>query len=207
MAFSFARPRGFLFQAGQNVLLTLGEGWENHVFSIASAPHEPELMIATRMRESAFKARLRALEPGDTVSIDGPNGIMVLHADAGRPAVFVAGGIGITPFLSMLRDAMHRRLQHRITLVYSNRGTPGAAFLDELRALEKAHLNFRLVATMTEEGGEPVGESLLRRHVPDAKAPVWYFAGPPGMTMTVQGALASLGVADEDMRSEEFYGY
>src|SRR4029078_2732284 len=115
MAFHFHRPRDFLFQAGQNVLVTLGEGWENRTFTIASAPHEAELMIATRMRDSAFKNRLKTLEPGDPVSIDG------LHPDTERPAVFIAGGIGVTPFLSMLRDATHRRLGHAITTFYSKR--------------------------------------------------------------------------------------
>lgn len=207
LAFHFERPRGFLFQAGQNVLVTLGEGWENRTFTIASGPHEPTLMIATRMRDSAFKNRLRTLGAGEPVSIDGPNGVMVLHGEASRPAVFIAGGIGITPFLSMLRDARHRRLQHRITLLYSNRRASSAAFLAELQQLEKAHLNFRLVSTMTEEGGQPIGESLVRRHVPDLAAPVYHLAGPPGMTMDMQGMLAGLGIIPDDIRSEEFYGY
>jgi ferredoxin-NADP reductase len=207
MAFHFARPREFLFQSGQNVMLTLGEGWENRVFTIASAPHEPELMFATRMRDSAFKNRLKTMTPGEPVSIDGPNGTMVLHSAASRPAVFIAGGIGITPFLSMLRDAHHRRLGHRITLFYSNRRRSGAPFLEELQSVEKAHLNFRLVSTLTEEGGEPIGEALLRRHVGDVREPVYYLAGPPGMTMDVSGMLAGLGVAPDDLHSEEFYGY
>ncbi|HUQ75358.1 MAG TPA: FAD-dependent oxidoreductase, partial [Burkholderiales bacterium] len=139
MAFHFAKPRGFMFQAGQSIRLTLGEGWENRSFSIASAPHEPELMIATRMRESAFKARLRALQAGDEVTVDGPNGAMVLHPDATRPALMLAAGIGITPFLSMLRDARHRRLAHRFMLLYCNRRPETAAFLEELQALEKVH--------------------------------------------------------------------
>ena len=207
MAFHFERPRGFLFQAGQNVLVTLGEGWEDHVFTIASAPHEPELMIATRMRDSAYKNRLKAMEPGEAVTIDGPNGMMVLHADASRPAVFIAGGIGITPFLAMLRDARHRRLGHRITLFYSNRRAAGAPFLDELRALEKTHLNFRLVSTLTEEGGEPIAEAMLRRHLAGLKEAVYYVAGPPGMTMDMLGILAGFGIAPDEMQSEEFYGY
>jgi ferredoxin-NADP reductase len=207
MAFHFGRPRGFLFQAGQNILLTPGEGWENHTFTIASAPHEHELMIATRMRESPFKARLQAMEPGEPVTIDGPNGTMVLHADASRPAVFIAGGIGITPFLSMLRDVQHRRLEHRITLLYSNRRRSGAAFIDELEALAMARPSFRLVATMTEEGGQPIAGPLLRSHVPDTKAPVYYVAGPPGMSMAMLGMLTDVGVASEAMQSEEFYGY
>jgi ferredoxin-NADP reductase len=207
MAFYFGRPRGFLFQAGQNILLTPGEGWENHTFTIASAPHEPELMIATRMRESAFKVRLQAMEPGEAVTIDGPDGAMVLHADASRPAVFIAGGIGITPFLSILRDVQHRRLAHPITLLYSNRRRSGAAFIDELEALAMARPGFRLVATMTEEGGQPIAEPLVRSHVEDVKAPVYYVAGPPAMSMALLGMLTHLGVASGAMQSEEFYGY
>jgi ferredoxin-NADP reductase len=133
--------------------------------------------------------------------------MMVLHPDAQRPAVFIAGGIGITPFLSMLRDATHRRLGHRVTLFYSNRRVSSAAFLDELQGLEKAHLNVRLVSTLTEEGGEPIGEALLRRHLTDVKEPLYYLAGPPAMTMDVQGMLAGLGVSPDDVLSEEFYGY
>ena len=207
MAFHFARPPRFVFQAGQNLLLTLGGVQENRTFTIASAPHEADLMVATRMRDSVFKNRLRTLEPGGAATIEGPNGMMVLHADASRPAVFIAGGIGITPFLSMLRDARHRRLGHRITLIYSNRLSTGAAFLAELQALENAHPAFRLVSTLTKEGGEPIGEAFLRRHLRDPAEPVYYLAGPPGMTMDVQGALTSLGVAPDDIHSEEFYGY
>ena len=207
MAFWFAKPPGFMFQAGQNVLLTLGEGWENHTFTIASAPHERDLMIVTRMRESAFKARLARLEPGEPVSIDGPNGVMVLRREEARPAVFIAGGIGITPFLSMLRDAAHRGLEQRITLFYSNRRAAQAAFLDELRALEASRPGFRLAATMTEEGGEHVDAPLLRRHVSDLAAAVYYCAGPPGMTMAVQGMLSGLGVEPDAVHTEEFYGY
>ncbi|MGQ0750481.1 MAG: FAD-dependent oxidoreductase, partial [Betaproteobacteria bacterium] len=105
MAFYFSRPPGFRHQAGQSLLLTLldppetdGEG-DARNFTIASAPHEPELMIATRMRDTAFKRVLKTAPIGTTVSMDGPNGEMVLHDDAARPAVFLAGGIGITPFL------------------------------------------------------------------------------------------------------------
>jgi len=207
LAFHFARPRGFDFQAGQNILLTLDGITENRVFTIASAPHEPDLMVATRMRDSAFKNRLKVLAPGATAAIDGPNGMMVMHDDASRPAVFIAGGIGITPFLSMLRDAAHRRLGHSITLFYSNRRASGAAFLAELQALEKAHARFRFVSTLTDEGGEAIGEALLRRHVADLKEPVYYLAGPPAMTMDMQGMLAEAGVAPDDLHSEEFYGY
>ena len=112
MAFYFSRPPGFRHEAGQSLLLTLvdppetdGEG-NSRTFTIASAPHESELMIATRMRDTAFKRVLKTAPLGTTVSIDGPNGEMVLHEDVTRPAVFLAGGIGITPFLSIARPPL-----------------------------------------------------------------------------------------------------
>jgi ferredoxin-NADP reductase len=168
MAFHFARPAGFAHAAGQNVLVTLlappqtdSQG-DSRTFTLASAPHEPELMVATRMRDSAFKRVLKSAASGTPVRIEGPNGLMVLHEDAARPAVFLAGGIGVTPFLSMAR-----------------------------------------------RNGETdmIGRELLERSLRDVKAPVYYFAGPPGMTMAMQSMLESMGVAENDMRSEEFYGY
>jgi ferredoxin-NADP reductase len=179
-------------------------------FTLASAPHEPELMIATRMRDSTFKRHLGSVPLGTRVEIDGPAGLMVLHEDATRPAVFLAGGIGITPFLAMARDAAKRALPHRIVLFYSNRRPQDAAFLGELERLQNDR--FHLVSTMTDAPqwrGERrrISRELLAGHLPDLRRPVYYFAGPPGMTMAVQGMLGGLGVAEDDMRSEEFYGY
>ena len=213
MAFHFARPPGFRHQAGQNALFRIAGVEESRTFSIASAPHEPQLTIATRMRDSAFKRQLKSAAPGFEVEIDGPAGLMVLHDDVARPAVFLAGGIGITPFLSMARDAAHRRLPHQIVLVYANRRPQDAAYLDELRALENRNPNYRLVATMSDPPAGWKGETgfidqkMLRRHLADPLKPVYYFAGPPAMAMAMQAMLGELGIAEADMRSEEFYGY
>jgi ferredoxin-NADP reductase len=216
MAFHFARPPGFDFQAGQNVLVTLIDPPEtdaqgaSRTFTLASAPHEPELMVATRMRDSAFKRVLKSAPLGLRARIEGPSGIMVLHEDAARLAVFLAGGIGITPFLAMARDAAHRRLPHRIVLFYGNRRPQDAAFLDELSGLGSAR--FKLVAAMSEAKdwrGEKgfIDRAMLARHLPDLKGPVYYFAGPPAMAMAMQQMLSGTGVPEDDMRSEEFYGY
>jgi ferredoxin-NADP reductase len=222
MAFSFSRPPGFQFRAGQSLAMSLvgppatdGAG-DTRTFTIASAPHEPELMIATRMRDSAFKRVLKSAPAGTPARIDGPNGDLVLHDDPSRPAVFLAGGIGITPFLSMARQAARERLPHRIRLFYSNRRPEDAAFLPELRDLEMKNPNYRMIATMAEAGnsarpwsGETgfIRRDMLERHLADLKAPVYYFAGPPGMTSAMQALLEELGVNGDDMRSEEFYGY
>jgi len=115
-AFYFEKPAGFAHQAGQNAVFILVDPPEtdsqgpSRTFTIASAPHEPDLMIATRMRDTAFKRVLKSAVPGARVRIDGPGGVMVLHEDAARPAVFLAGGIGVTPFLSMARHADAARI-------------------------------------------------------------------------------------------------
>ena len=209
-AFYFDKPAGFSHQAGQNALFSLPSGTENRTFTLASAPHERELMIATRMRDSPFKRTLAELPVGGRLKIDGPAGLMVLHEDESRPAVFLAGGIGITPFLAMARDAEARLLRHRITLIYSNRRPQDAAFLAELKRMQNR--NFRMVATMTNAPdwqGEKrmISRELLAEHVKDLREPIYYFAGPLRMTMAVQGLLTELGIKDDDMRSEEFYGY
>ena len=216
LAFYFDKPAGFSHDAGQNVMLSLIEppamdaAGPSRPFTLASAPHEPELMIATRMRDSSFKRHLGSVPLGTRLEIDGPAGLLVLHEDVSRPAVFLAGGIGITPFLAMARDAEKRKLPHRIVLFYSNRRPRDAAFLAELERLQGDR--FRLVTTMTdapEWRGERrrISRELLAEHLPDLRSPIYYFAGPPGMTMAVQGMLSELGVAEDDMRSEEFYGY
>ena len=221
-AFYFEKPAGFAHQAGQNAVFTLVDPPENdasgptRTFTIASAPHEPELMIATRMRDTAFKRILRSATVGTLVRMDGPAGVMVLHDDVSRPAVFLAGGIGITPFLSMARHAATQRLPLRLFLFYSNRRPEDAAFLDELQKMEQANPNYRLVATMTEPektslswSGETgfIQRDMLERHLPDIKTSIYYFAGPPAMTAAMQTMLENVGVPEDAMRSEEFYGY
>jgi ferredoxin-NADP reductase len=125
MAFHFEKPPGFAFKAGQALAWTLidppetdDEGGMRN-FSIASAPGEADLMIATRMRDTAFKRVLKTMPLGTEVHIVGPFGSLTLHQNTARPAVFLAGGIGITPFRSMLRKprkppASRRRKPKRI---------------------------------------------------------------------------------------------
>jgi ferredoxin-NADP reductase len=156
MAFHFEKPAGFEFRAGQAMDVTLLDPLESdsegntRTFSIASAPFESELMAATRMRDTAFKRSLSKVPLGTPVKVDGATGSLTLHKNSAKPAVFLAGGIGITPFHSIVRQADRERLPHQLYLFYSNRRPEDAAFLDTLRQSEKTNPNFRLIATMTE---------------------------------------------------------
>src|SRR5688572_25635266 len=102
------------------------------------------------MRNSALKRALGALPIGSHIAIEEPFGSLTLHKNSGRPAVLVAGGIGITPFMSMLRQAAKEQLDQRLLLHYSNRRPEDAAFLAELQRLEQQSKTVRLVAMMTQ---------------------------------------------------------
>jgi ferredoxin-NADP reductase len=222
LAFHFEKPKGFDFRAGQYIDLTLIDPPETDAegttrsFTLAGAPHEDELMVATRMRDSAFKRVLESLSPGAEVEIEGPMGSFTLHRNEARPAVFLAGGIGITPFLSIARHAANEKLPHRLFLFYSNNRPEDSAFLDSLAALEKVNPRFRLIATMTHMdrsaktwSGETgfIDAPMLRRHLEDLHGPIFYIAGPPGMVAAMRKMLLEAGVDEDDVRAEEFGGY
>jgi ferredoxin-NADP reductase len=212
MAFHLEKPPGFRFKAGQAIDLALtnppsGANSTHRLFSLVSAPFEEELCVATRMRDgSAYKHTLKALAPGATLKVKGPLGVMTLHEDRSRAAVFIAGGIGITPFISMLRQAAHERLDQPLYLLYSNRRAEYAAFLAELQALAQRHARFRLLARMTDTEGF-IDADTVGRFAGNAAAPVYYLAGPPAMVDAMTAVLARVGINDTDINSEEFYGY
>ena len=212
MAFHLSRPAGFEFKAGQSITLSLTDppaaaNSTQRIFSLASAPFEEGLSVATRMREaSAYKNALKALPLGATLKLKGPRGLMTLHEDRSRAAVFIAGGIGITPFRSMLRQAAHDRLSRRLMLLYSNRRPQDAPFLAELQDLARQNESFGLLARMTDADGF-VDEDTVKRFVADAAAPLYYLAGPPAMVNAMKAILRGAGVPDTDVRSEQFYGY
>lgn len=222
MAFHFEKPAGWTFKAGQFVDMTLLEPPETDPegntrgFSIASAPQEETIMVATRMRDTAFKRVLKTMPLGTAVKIEGPFGNLTLHNNASRPAVLLAGGIGITPFRSILFRAAKEKLPHRIFLFYSNRRPEDAAFLEALQELERENPNYKLIATMTdmEKSHQPwhgetglINQELLTKYLRDAVSPIYYIAGPAGMVKGLHTMANEAGVDDDDIRTEEFVGY
>jgi len=160
MAFQFDKPNNFVFKAGQYINLTLSGSQPQfgpsdgmtHTFSIVSSPSDEEILVTTRMRGTVFKQALSSLPVGSGVRIEGPIGSFSLHNNTSRPAVFLAGGIGIAPFLSMLSYATQEKLHHPIILFYANRYLEDAAFIDALWKLERANPRFRFVPTLTRVG-------------------------------------------------------
>jgi ferredoxin-NADP reductase len=222
MAFHFAKPKDYSFVAGQNNDITLinppetdAEG-NTRAFSVASAPHEDTIMIATRMRDTAFKRVLKNAPLGIEVTIDGPMGSLTLHKNISKPAVFLSGGIGVTPFRSIALDAAHNKLPHKIFLFYSNRRPEDAAFLNELQELTRDNPNYTFIGTMTDMdhsqqpwNGETgyITKEMLSKYLPDLALPIYYLAGPPTMVAAMKEMLSKAGADEDNIRIEEFSGY
>jgi ferredoxin-NADP reductase len=183
-------------------------------FSVVTSPTERGVLgVCTRLRDSAFKKTLAELKVGDEVEVEPPKGDYMLPEDTSPHYVFVAGGIGITVFRSMLRYIADTGEPYRVTLVYSNRDRASTAFLDELQELESLVPGLRLVLTMTDDEGwegetRLVGPELLRDRLDGELADYTYLvAGPPPMVEAVAGQLTEAGVPEEQVLPDRFSGY
>lgn len=173
-------------------------------FTIAAAPYEGHVQITTRHSEksSTFKEALFALPVGGTIDADTPEGDFVTP-DADEPFVFIAGGIGITPFRAILLDRAHRGLPLRIVLLYANRDDQ-FVFKNELEALRKEHPEFEIHYV---SGDERIDETLIRSCVPDIAVPHFYTSGPEPMVLAFEKMLADMGVPNEHAHRDDFPGY
>lgn len=225
----FDKPAGMTFKAGQFMDLTLIDPPETDAegssrgFSINSAPDDRELTFTTRLRNTAFKRALHTMPLGTKIKVEGPFGNLTLHNNPSRPAVLLAGGIGITPFRSIVRRAAHEKLPHRIFLFYSNRRPEDAPFLDEFHSLSGENPNFTFIPTMTQMSGSHlpwageigyIDQQLIVKHLQSDTSsgnrllgPIYYMAGPSAMVAGLRAMLNKAGIDDDDIRTEEFTGY
>ncbi len=222
MAFYFEKPEGFAYKAGQFADCTLINPAETdtegnmRAFSLASAPYEDFLMFATRMRDTAFKRVLKIMALGTELTLDAPYGSFTLHNNASIPAVFLTGGIGVTPVRSIVLQATHDKLPHKIFLFDSNNRPEDAAFLDELTEAQKENTNCTFIGTMTQMEtssrawhGETgfITQAMLLKSIGNLTLPIYYIAGPRVMVQAMREILNEAGVNDDNIRTEEFSGY
>ena len=210
--FTLAKPQDFDYRAGQFVEIVLPcpdetpEQASTHCFSFVSAPFEAQLRMATRMRDSAFKNTIRDTPDGTAVQLLGPFGDFTLHKNEAIPAVFVIGGIGITPVRSMIAQAVHDKTGHQLTLIYANRTPALAAFTNEFQQLADQHANFTFVPVYTETDGH-VSANTVKQHVGDIAGSKYYLSGPEGMVKAMRALLLDVGADEDNVRTEEFEGY
>ena len=202
-------PEDFNFIAGQYIWLMIPElkypdpKGNTRMFSIASSPNlKGELNIIFRISKSGYKKTLIEMVSGAEIVFSGPYGHMVLPEDNLLPIVFIAGGIGVTPFLSMIRFSTEINSGQKITLVYVNNSKEEAAYLDELAQIEKGNPNLKLINVFGKlRNGEL--KKYVNGHI-ESKS-IWSVAGPQGFVDFVGKYLSGKGVSLRDIIFEEFY--
>ncbi len=208
------KPPGFSFLPTQFTFLSVTneEGAHTRPMSIATSPTRPSLEYAVRLSDSPFKRAFSSLRPGDTVHLRGPYGRFLLRED--RPAVLIAGGIGITPLKGMAEFAAGKRLSIPVMLLYSNRTEEEIAYRGELQELERRNPRFRVLQTLSgevEKGWEGsvgrIGPTLLEEASRGVDRPVYYVCGKPGMVAETLRLLSESGVPEADLMVEVFRGY
>jgi ferredoxin-NADP reductase/nitrite reductase/ring-hydroxylating ferredoxin subunit len=193
-------------------------------FTIASSPTEDFIMISTRIRDTPYKKRLSSLEEGVKVKVRGPEGKFVLHEDYSKAAVLLSGGIGVTPFRSMIKYATDNELPLKINMFDSNRDQANILYKNEFDACMKANKNLKIIYTITaaEEQGQALSSSswkgergiinktMLTKYLTTSELDnsVFYVCGPPGMLKAMQNLLQDdLHIPKESIKVEEFTGY
>jgi glycine betaine catabolism B len=207
--FRFERPAGLGFESGQYFLLRLAEGLVKP-FSFSSSPSEVGYFeFTTRMSASDFKSALSRLKSGDRVRVSGPNGRFTLR-DAYKRVVFLAGGIGITPFHSMCKWATDRGLDCDIILFWGVKTIEDAFFRDDFKAM--MGVNARLKSVYIPYQATPgwsgpsgfISEGVIRAQAPDVEERAFYVCGPPKMVESMDAMLAKMKIAPEMIVKEQF---
>ncbi|SCX05688.1 Ferredoxin-NADP reductase [Nitrosomonas eutropha] len=212
MEFTLEKPKGFEYRAGQygDLVLPPSTGLDDsnnkHGFSFVSAPFEDTLRMATRMRDSLYKRAAAKVPEGVMVQLLALWGDFTLQKNEAVPAVFITGGIGITPVRSIIAQATHDKTNHKITLIYANRTPAQAAYTDELKRLATENKNFTFVPVYTSTQGH-VNAKLIKQHVLDVALPRYYLSGPEGMVRAMRSLLIEIGADEDNIRTEEFEGY
>jgi ferredoxin-NADP reductase/nitrite reductase/ring-hydroxylating ferredoxin subunit len=185
-------------------------------FSLASSPTERNLVISTRIRDTPYKKKLASIEVGSSIEVWGPQGEFVLHKDYSKPAVFLSGGIGVTPFRSMIKYATDRQLPVKIFVFDSNRNEQNILYKHEFDQWASQNKNLKLVYTVTDDTSGWQGEKgrinkdMINRHIDEGTLTksIFYICGPPAMLKAMQELLKNeLQIPKERIKVEEFTGY
>jgi ferredoxin-NADP reductase len=209
------------FTPGQYFFVTLKPGDEEHKeelthhFSIVNSPNQKGVLAFTtrlKLEESLFKRTLNESKIGDEVEIGKIAGTFVLPERSDKPIVFIALGIGITPYMSMLRFAFEEKKNYKFTLIYSDNKTESMAFLSELKQMEKDHPNFKLIISVTKEEGwqgekRHVTGQFLKDYLKDIEKNLYYISGPPKVVEAVAQSLKDAHIPDDNIKTDSFSGY
>ena len=215
MSFRFPRPEGLDYKPGQFFFVTLKhEGKElSHHFSFSSSPTEKDhIEFTKKLSESEYSKALKTANIEDWVRIDAPYGQFTFEGEYPKIAL-LGGGIGITPFMSICRNATDRGLDSKITLFYGCRTPSDIVFRQEFEELAKRNRNLKIVFTLSEASPDWEGKTgnidmdMIKAELPDFKDNIFYACGPPPMVKAMQGLMEGMGLPKERLKLEYFTGY
>lgn len=213
----FEKPTHFTFKPGQFAGFSFINPPEtdhlgiNRSFTLASAPHDNFITVVTRVRTTAYKRNLLSISLGTELKVIGPAGFFTLHEEPHIPAIFIAGGVGVTPFYSMILHTLKQQPERRIFLFYSNQTPEDAIYLSELASWSKTHPNFVVVPTMTRitwegEHGR-ISDTLLKKYLSDLNSGIFYICGGTAFVLDTKVLLHDMGVNDSQIKVEDFPDY
>ena len=225
------------YKAGQFAFFDIGgvyndsKGPIRH-FTISSSPTEDFIMLTTRIRDSPYKQRLATLEEGTKVKVRGPQGEFILHEDDySKTLIFLSGGIGVTPFRSMIKYATDMQLPLKIILFDSNRNKENILFKKEFDEWSNINNNLKIIYTISEKNQQErkstsslpsietsnwegeygrIDKKMILKYVDDKtlKDSLFYICGPPPMIKAMKSLIQEeLEIPKERIKVEEFTGY
>lgn len=214
MSFRFSRPAELNYKAGQFLYITIkqtGKELSKH-FSFSSSPTEKEhIEFTKKITDSEFSVDLKQLKVGDWARIEAPFGKFIYEDE--RNVGMLAGGIGITPLLSICKFCTDLQLSTKITLLYGCRTEADIAFRQELEAMQQQNKNLKVVFVLNQADSNwngPIGvinADMVKREISDYKETTFYTCGPPAMVGVMEKLIESLGLPKTQLKREYFAGY
>jgi glycine betaine catabolism B len=218
-SFRLARPENFSFAPGQwlFVHLEINGTWQKKPLSFSSSPTEKgHIEFTKRITTSDFSKKLDALSVGETVKVGMPYGDFTFDGGSDKIAL-LSGGIGITPFRSICKNAVDRDLKADIVLLYGNSSPENIIFKDELDDMAALSSRMRVIYTITSPYAPEKGWSgctgvitgaMVKKEIPDHKERIFFLCGPTGMVECLISMLKNeLGIPEHNIRRENFVGY
>ncbi len=214
-SYRFPRPPELVYKPGQYFFVTIKQGGKEliHHFSFSSSPTEKEHFEFTKkLTDHEYSIALKAVKVGDWARIDAPYGQFTFEGEYPKIAL-LAGGIGITPFVSICKYAADKRLNSKITLFYGCRTENDIAFKQELEHMQEENKNLKIICTVMEATNQWKGATgvitadMIKKELPDYMQNVFYVCGPPPMVTAMEKLVASIGLQKEQLKLEYFTGY
>ena len=214
-SFRFPRPPTLDYKAGQFFFITIKQGEKelNKHLSFSSSPTEKDhIEFTKKFTDSEFSSALKTLKQGDWARIDAPYGQFTFEGE--HPKIgLLAGGIGITPLVSICKYCTDTHLNTKITLLYGCRTQNDFAFKKELEAMQEQNPNLKIVFTVNEATDNwngavgVINMDMVKKEIPDYKETMFYTCGPPPMVEVMEKLVESLGLPKTQLKREYFSGY